>query len=99
MKYSVVIEKDKGHYRAFVPAIPNCVAEGGTRADTLDKIRKAIVDRLSKIEITTIEVEPPPAADPWEPFIGMWKDDPTWEEFQMEIAAYRQKADDEEGNA
>ncbi len=94
MKYTVVIEKDKGRYQAFVPALPGCVAEGITRVNTLEKIRQAIVNRLSKVEITTIEVEA--AADSWEPFIGMWKDDGTWEEFQTEIAAYRQQMNDAE---
>ena len=99
MKYSVVIEKDKKHYRAFVPALPGCIAKGRTKAEALEKVRQAVVGRLSKMEVTTIEVNVQPSADSWEPFIGIWKDDPTWEEFQAEIAAYRQKAEEEEEDA
>jgi hypothetical protein len=29
----------------------------------------------------------------------MWKADPTWDEFQMEIAKYRKQVDKEQGDA
>ncbi|HIE30299.1 TPA: hypothetical protein EYP66_23820 [Candidatus Poribacteria bacterium] len=108
MEYIVLLEKKKGHYRAVVPALPDCVVEGQTREDTLSRMRQAIVDKLSKVEITKIEVGavPPcqpveiePSMDPWAPFIGMWKDDATWDEFQMEIAKYRKQVDKEQGDA
>ena len=95
MEYVVFLEKEKGHYRAVVPALPDCVVEGQTRAETLSRLRQAIVDRLRKVEITKIEVEIEPSLDPWTPFIGMWKSDPTWDEFQMEIAKYREQVDKE----
>jgi hypothetical protein len=94
MKYTILVEKNEGHYQASVPALPGCVAEGMTRANTLEKIQQAIIDRLSKVEITTIDVET--VADPWEPFIGMWKEDSTWDEFQAEILAYRNEMNEEE---
>ena len=96
MEYIVVLEKEMGHYRAVVPVLPDCVAEGQTRAETLERMRKAIEDRLSKVEITTIEVKQPSSADAWQPFIGMWKNDETWEEFQAEIANYRRQVDEEQ---
>jgi len=32
-------------------------------------------------------------ADPWLEFAGMWVDEPKWETFQAEIAAYRKSID------
>jgi len=63
------------------------------------KIQQAIVKRLAQIEVTTVEIEPPTGFDPWEPFIGMWAIDPTWDEFQSEIEAYRQQINEETTNA
>lgn len=98
MEYVVLLEKEKGHYRAVAPALPDCVVEGQTRADTLSRMRQAIVDKLSKVEITKIKVEIEPSLDPWTPFIGMWKTDPTWDDFQIEIAKYRKQVDKEQGD-
>lgn len=98
MEYVVVLEKERGHYRAVVPALPGCVVQGQTRAETLERMQQAIEERLSKVEITTVEVKQPPAFDPWKPFIGMWKDDPSWEEFQTEIANYRQQINEGQDN-
>ena len=89
MEYVVVLEKEPEHYQAVVPALPGCVVQGKTRAETLERMRQAIADRLSKVEITMLDVKSPHAFDLWTPFIGMWKDDPTWEEFQTEITNYR----------
>ena len=95
MEYTVILESKPGHYLASVPTLPDCVGKGRTREEALQNVRAEIVDRLQRVEITRIEVEVPSAPDPWEPFIGMWAEDSTWDEFQAEIAVYRQKTDAE----
>jgi len=95
MQYTVLLERREGGYRASVPAVPECVVEGRTREETLNKVQQSIVERLARIEITTVEIETPINFDPWEPFIGMWATDPTWNEFQAEIEAYRRQVDEE----
>ena len=99
MQYVIVLEKERGYYRAVAPALPGCVAEGPTRQDALTRIRQTIADWLKKVEITTVEVESGLSPDPWSPFLGMWKTDPTWEEFQTEITDYRQQLDKERTHA
>ncbi len=42
MRYTVVIEKGKSSFGAFVPDIPGCIAAGETREDALDLIQEAI---------------------------------------------------------
>jgi predicted RNase H-like HicB family nuclease len=43
MRYTVVLEReDDGGYVAGVPALPGCVSQGDTRAETLSNIREAI---------------------------------------------------------
>ena len=43
MRYTVVLEQEPdGGYVASVPALPGCVSQGDTRAETLANIREAI---------------------------------------------------------
>ena len=43
MRYTVVLEQESdGGYVASVPALPGCVSQGDTRAETLANIREAI---------------------------------------------------------
>jgi len=42
MRYTVVLEQEDGGYVASVPALPGCVSQGDTRAETLSNIREAI---------------------------------------------------------
>ena len=42
MKYTVVIEKTRNNYAAYVPDLPGCVATGSTREEVLEPIREAI---------------------------------------------------------
>jgi predicted RNase H-like HicB family nuclease len=43
MRYTVVLEQEAdGGYIASVPALPGCVSQGDTRAETLANIREAI---------------------------------------------------------
>lgn len=43
MRYTVVLEQEgDGGYVAVVPALPGCVSQGDSRAETLSNIRDAI---------------------------------------------------------
>ena len=45
-------------------------------------------------EIIQIDLEPTTSeTHPWLQFAGMWSDDPTWDEFDAEVKAYRQEID------
>jgi len=43
MKYPIVIEKARRNYSAYCPDLPGCVATGRTPAETIKKMKKAIV--------------------------------------------------------
>ena len=40
-RYLVVVEKAKNNFAAYLPDVPGCVATGKTRAETLERMRKA----------------------------------------------------------
>ncbi len=65
MKYSVVVEEDilDGGYIAYVPALKGCY----TQADTLDELKKNIIE--------AIEVSEEDPAVPRNPVFGIWEMD------------------------
>lgn len=42
MRYAIVIEKAEGHYSAYVPDLPGCVATGLSLEEVEAEIREAI---------------------------------------------------------
>jgi predicted RNase H-like HicB family nuclease len=59
MKYTVVIEKAKKNYSAYVPDLPGCVAVGDTLEEVKQMIREAIEFHL---EGMLLDGEPVPEA-------------------------------------
>jgi predicted RNase H-like HicB family nuclease len=46
-RYLVVVEKAKSNFAAYLPDVPGCVATGKTRAQTLDRMRKAFAMHIA----------------------------------------------------
>jgi hypothetical protein len=70
---------------------------GDSEQTVLNRIKEAIRERLAQGRIVQIEVEEKAAAapeHPWLPFIGMWKDDPTFDDFVVQMKAYRRELDE-----
>ena len=65
------------------------------------QIKQQLTAYLSQSpEVIQIELEPAaPGAHPWLQFAGMWADDPTWDDFVAEVAAYRQEMDKADAEA
>ena len=97
LKYDIVVEHPNNNgYVAQVLNWPYCVVEAPTRVEAIAQIRAAILERLAKAEIVTIEIEPEQIAHPWLPFAGDWANDPTFDDFVAEIARYRRELDEQE---
>ena len=51
MKLNVVFEpSDEGGYTVFVPSLPGCISEGGTKEEALKNIKEAIELYLEPVE-------------------------------------------------
>lgn len=50
---------------------------------------------MAKGEIIRLEYEPAKDTHSWMKFAGMWKDDPTFDDFLTEIETYRKELDKE----
>ena len=102
MQYQVVVTKhlDNG-YTARPILFPEVVVTGTDEAETLDRMRTALLDVQSHSHIVAIDVPAGQArtpADPWLNFAGMWSNDPDWSQFLAEIADYRRLIDEQSPN-
>ena len=103
MKYPIFVQsQSENGYVAAVIGLPDCVAEGKTEEEEEEAVtnaKEALKQRLSQGKVYVVELEGGyslPEDHPWLKTCGRFKDDPTWDEFQENIAAYRRELDAEE---
>lgn len=92
MTYRVMLrEKSPNGYVATALAWPECVVEAPTREEALARIRVAIAELLAEAEIVEVDVPVPHAviAAPYAETFGMFRDDPTFDDFVEEVQKYR----------
>ena len=101
MKYEVLIQpRPEGKYYAVVLNWPDINATGESEQEVLEILRLALHERLAQGRIVHIEVdghivEAEPSLHPWSPFLGMWKNDPTFDDLMARIQEYRRELDRE----
>lgn len=97
MQYQIFVQqRDNNGYRASVLGIPACVAEGATEAEAIANANAALSQWLAQGKLVSIEIVngvPVKADDPWRKLYGKYADDPTWDEYQANIAEYRRELD------
>ena len=59
MEYAVLIERKKESWRAFIPALADLSAEGGSRDEAVQNVQRAAEAYLASVEVTTIKVNLP----------------------------------------
>ena len=99
MQYQIFVQQqDNNGYRASVLGIPDCVAEGATEAEAIANAKAALSQWLAQGKVVTVEINDGAIKEhnPWLRIIGSCVDDPTWDEFQANIAGYRRELDAEE---
>lgn len=101
MTYDVILRKKQNKYVARVREWPEVVIEENSREEAIKHIKDHLAAYLSQPpEVIQIDLEPAvPSERPWLQFAGMWTDDPTWDDFVAEIAAYRQESDEADAEA
>ncbi len=94
--YDVLIEhKAEGGVIATVLGWQDCQAHASTKEEALNTLRQLLTARLQNKEIVSLKIDLSQPEHPWMRFAGMFKDDPDFEEFLADIAAYRHKIDEE----
>jgi len=95
LKYEVMVEQTNGNgYTARLLAWPEMVVEAPTREKALQQMRVLLLERLAKVEIVTLEIQPSEIGHSWAPFAGDWADNPYMEEFRAEMERHRREVDE-----
>lgn len=95
MIYDVILSREKDKYIARAKEWPEVTVVGNSRAAAINQLKSQLLDYLTnKVEVIQIEV-PLSVQDsnPWLDKFGWFKDDPTFDDLQAEIAIYRQELD------
>ena len=98
-QYQVLVRNGSSDlFVASVLGMSDCVGEGRTREEAIAKAKAALVDRLARGEIVTIDVENNDmvsASNVWHEQAGRFHDDPTFDEFVAEVQSERRDLDSE----
>lgn len=90
--YDILIENEKdGTVSATVIGIADCKSSGATEAEAIEKLKPLLQERLKRVKIVTVEIEPPQTEHPWMKFVGMSKNDPLFDEMLEYIEADRRE--------
>ena len=97
MNLTVLVEQVNAQkYRAETAQPIALVAEGSSRDEAVDRLRKAAQDRLAAGELVRIEIQGVSEPHPWLPFAGIWKDNPDVDSVMDHIAEHRRQIDEAE---
>lgn len=93
MQYTVLIQpQHNGNFEAVIPAFPMFRSTGTSEEEALSRLRSSMSDLLQKSRITSIEIgQQEKSPDPWLEMAGMWREDPTWDEYQGLIKKHRKR--------
>lgn len=97
MQYQVFVRsRPDRKFIASIVGIPDSTVEGSTKEEAIAKAKDALKQQLASGELVTINVDAESLmkeVDPWIEHIGIFADDPTFDDFLAEVAAYRQQVD------
>lgn len=100
MQYQVFVQnQSEQRFIASIVGIPNLTVEGKTEEEAIEKVKAALETQLAIGKFITIDISPnlpTPETDPWLKNLGLFADDPTFDDFLAEVAAYRQSVDDQQ---
>ena len=88
MTYYVSVENSTSlRYMATIVGWPNCIAEGATRDEAVERVKERFIEHLNQVEIVPIEVESSNlenisenSSHPWTEFAGVYAENPLFDE-------------------
>ena len=97
MQYQVFVQSHSDtRFIASVIGLPGCAAEGSTKEEAIGNAKRVLQQQLQTGEFVTIHFDWPSdgKTDPWIQHMGFFANDPTFDDFLAEVAAYRQQVVD-----
>ncbi|MEO1386192.1 MAG: hypothetical protein AAFV85_02315 [Cyanobacteria bacterium J06634_6] len=97
MIYDVILSRENNKYVARAKDWPEVTVVESSRDAAISQLKSQLLDYLTnKIEVVQVDIPlPSQTGNPWLDKFGCFKDDPTFDDLQAEIAAYRQEIDQE----
>ncbi len=95
MIYDVILSKEDDKYVARAKEWPEVMVVEGSRDEAIDQLKSQLLDYLTnQVEVVQVELSLPTlTGNPWLDKFGWFKDDPTFDDLQAKISAYRQEID------
>jgi predicted RNase H-like HicB family nuclease len=99
MQYQVFVQNPADlTFLASVVELPNLTANGITEKEAITKLKGILDAQFKNGKMVTIDVDLPTeefiqTSDPWIDNIGIFQDDPTFDDFLSEVNAYRNEVD------
>jgi predicted RNase H-like HicB family nuclease len=100
MTYDILIQPlPQGTFQATVLGWPDVSAVGDSEITVIERIKNALRVRLTKSKILRIDLDndltmETPHNHLWSPFLGMWRDDPTFDDFIGKMKTHRSEVDE-----
>ncbi|MEL6489919.1 MAG: hypothetical protein AAFQ95_08145 [Cyanobacteria bacterium J06621_3] len=97
MIYDVILSRENNKYVARAKDWPEVTVVESSRDAAISQLKSQLLDYLTnKVEVVQVDIPlPSQTGNPWLDKFGCFKDDPTFDDLQAEIAAYRQEIDQE----
>jgi predicted RNase H-like HicB family nuclease len=100
MQYQIFVQNpaEQRFTASVLGFVPTCVAEGRTKDEALTALQQVVEERLASGEIVTVNWPQPQGEVPHAALLGngMFKDDPTFDDFLERMAEYREKVNRQE---
>jgi predicted RNase H-like HicB family nuclease len=99
MQYQVFVQNPTDrNFMASVVGLPNVTANGVTEKEAIDKLKNILDAQFKNGKLVTIDIDLPSEilpekSDPWLDNIGIFQDDPTFDNFLTEVKIYRNEVD------
>jgi predicted RNase H-like HicB family nuclease len=97
MQYQIFVENSADRtFMASAIGLPNATASGVTEKEAIRKLKGILDNRFKNGKLLTIEIDLPSEqlsdpSDPWIDNIGIFQDDPTFDDFLDEVNNYRKE--------
>jgi hypothetical protein len=94
----VILSKENNAYIARIKEWPEIVAKESSRDKAISSVKLKLLDFL-KQDVELVRIEVPLKAgtgNPWLDKFGWFKDDPTFDDLEAEIASYREEINKEQ---
>ena len=92
MTYDVLVTRKANKFLACVRQWPVIVVEGESEEEVVRQAQADLQALLTRGRIIQLELDES-EAHPWQPFAGMFADDPDWEALQASMHQYREEVE------